>query len=73
MAFHWTPARMDLLERAAQSGRRVAVTRQGTEYVIEARRIEAIGNREVLIGRLPMTGEEKRFELDRIEAFQVIS
>lgn len=73
MAFHWTPALMDQLERAALLGRRVVVVRQGNEYIVEARRIEAVGNREVLIGVIPMTGEEHRFELDRIEAFQVIA
>jgi hypothetical protein len=63
---------MDQLERAARDGLRVAVSRSGNEYVVVARRIEISGSREVLVGVLPMTGEEKRFELDRIEAFQVI-
>jgi hypothetical protein len=63
---------MDQLERAARDGLRVAVVRRGNEYVVVARRIEISGSREVLVGVLPITGEEKRFELDRIEAFQVI-
>jgi hypothetical protein len=63
---------MDQLERAARDGLRVAVVQRGNEYVVQARRIEASGTREVLVGVLPITGEEKRFELDRIEAFQVI-
>lgn len=64
---------MDQLERAARDGRRVAVVRQGTEYVVRARRLETAGAREVLIGVVQMTGEEKRFELDRVEGFQVLS
>lgn len=68
----WTPARLDQLERAARDGRRVAVVRRGTEYVVTARRIETRGAREALVGFLPMTGEELIFELGDLEAFQVL-
>ena len=63
---------MDQLERAARDGRRVAIVRRGTEYVIVARRIEITGSGERLIGILPMTGDEMAFELGQVEAFQVI-
>lgn len=68
----WTPERMNQLERAARAGLRVALTRRGTEYVVVARRVQAIGNQEALIGFLPMTGEELRFRLDDLDAFQVL-
>lgn len=64
---------MDQLERAARDGLRVALVRQGTEYVVRARRIETAGRREILVAVVQMTGEEKRFELDRVEAFQVLA
>ena len=63
---------MDELERATRDGRRVALVRGGNEYVVLARRLETRGSRDVLVGVVPITGEERRFELDRIEAFQVL-
>lgn len=72
-SFRWTPASMDQLERAARDRRRVMVVRRGTEYIVEARRVQADGRREVLIGFLPMTGEELRFDLAEVDEFQVIA
>ncbi len=72
-SFRWTPARMDQLERAARDRRRVVVVRRGTEYVVEARRVVVEGPREVLVGFLPMTGEELSFDLADVDEFQVIA
>jgi hypothetical protein len=63
---------MDQLERAARDGRRVALTRRGTEYVVVAQRVTSLGQYHALIGWLPMTGEELTFRLDEMESFQVI-
>jgi len=68
----WTADRMDQLESAARRGARVALTRRGSEYVVVALRVAAVGRHEALVGRLPMTGEELEFRLDEIEWFQVI-
>lgn len=68
----WTADRMDQLERAARTGRRVALSRRGTEYVVVAMRIASMGRHEALVGRLPMTGEEMVFRLDEIDAMQVV-
>lgn len=73
MPFHWSPARMDQLERAARDGRRVALTRRGTEYIVVARRVEIGARGERLIGVLPMTGDEMSFELSHVESFEVVS
>ena len=70
--FRWTTDRMDQLERAARDGRRVALTRRGTEYVVVAQRVTSIDQHDALIGWLPMTGEELTFRLDEMESFQVI-
>jgi uncharacterized protein with PhoU and TrkA domain len=72
MPIRWTADRMDQLENAARRGHRVALTRRGTEYVVVALRITSAGRHDVLIGRLPMTGEELTFRLDHIDSFQVI-
>lgn len=69
----WTPERMNQLERAARDGRRVVLMRRGTEYIVVARRLVHAGGQESLVGYLPMTGEELRFELEDLDAFQVLA
>ena len=73
MDLRWTPERLDQLESAVRSGRRVALTRRGSEFVVIARRLESDGHHEALIGVLPMTGEELRFVLTEVERFQVLT
>ncbi len=63
---------MDQLEHAAREGQRVALSRRGTEFIVVALRVTSVGRHEVLIGRLPMTGEDLTFRLDQIDSFQVI-
>lgn len=62
---------MEQLEHAARTGRRVVLVRRGTEYVVIARRLLHHG-RETLVGYLPMTGDELRFELEDLDDFQVL-
>jgi hypothetical protein len=68
----WTPERMEQLERAARLNQRVVLKRRGTEYVVVAKRILVKSGSEALVGFLPMTGEELRFELGEIDEFQAI-
>jgi uncharacterized protein with PhoU and TrkA domain len=63
---------MNQLEHAALRGQRVAVSRRGSEYVVVALRVTTQDRHDVLIGRLPMTGEEIAFRLDQIDGFQVV-
>jgi len=63
---------MDQLEHAARNARRVALMRRGTEFIVVALRVATEGRHEVLVGRLPMTGEELTFNLDEIDAMQVL-
>lgn len=72
MTLRWTPERLDRLERAVRLGRRVALVRRGTEYVVVALRLATLGRRESLIARLPMTGEELEFALEEIDHFEVL-
>lgn len=72
MAVRWTPERLDQLERAVRDGRRVALNRRGTEYIVTAVRLTTVQNKEAFIGRLPMTGEEMVFMLGDLEHFQVV-
>ncbi len=68
----WSPERLDQLERAVRDGRRVVVSRRGTEYIVIAVRLTTERSRDALVGRLPMTGDEVVFVLDEVEAFQVV-
>jgi hypothetical protein len=68
----WTAERMDQIENAARRGQRVALSRRGTEFVVVALRVTTQDRHDVLIGRLPMTGEELTFRLDQIDSFQVV-
>jgi uncharacterized protein with PhoU and TrkA domain len=63
---------MDQLEHAARNGRRVAIMRRGTEYIVVALRVTSTSRHDVLVGLLPMTGEELIFHLDEIDAMQVL-
>jgi hypothetical protein len=63
---------MDQLENAARRGLRVALSRRGSEYVVVAQRVTTVGRDDILVGWLPMTGEELTFRLEDIESFQVI-
>ena len=63
---------MDLLERAGRENRRVSIHRRGTEFVVIAVRITSVKQRDALIGRLPMTGEELTFVLEDLDGFQVV-
>ena len=69
----WTPERMEQLERATLEGKRVVLRRRGTEYVVVARRLFHEGQRDALIGMVPMTGEEQRFLLEELDEFHVLS
>jgi hypothetical protein len=69
----WTPERLDQLEHAARNGLRVALSRRGSEYVVTALRMTTTGNRDALVGKLPMTGEEMTFLLEEIEELQVLT
>jgi len=64
---------MEQLERAARQGLRVMLMRRGTEYVVVARRLVHHGPGEALVGYMPMTGEELRFELSDLDEFQVLA
>jgi hypothetical protein len=68
----WTADRMDQLESAARRSQRVALSRRGTEYIVVALRVTNREGRDVLVGRLPMTGEDLTFRLDEIDSFQVV-
>jgi hypothetical protein len=68
----WNATRLDQLESAVRRGKRVSLLRRGSEYVVTAIRLTSRGNRDALVGRLPMTGEELEFLLDELDEFEVV-
>lgn len=68
----WTPQRMEQLERATRLNQRVVLMRRGTEFIVVAQRLVHHGGQEALVGLLPMTGEELRFDLEDLDDFQVL-
>lgn len=71
-AIRWTPARMTALERAVDRRSRVVLSRRGNEYVVVAHRLKTFGREDVLVGRVPITGELMEFELSTLESFHVL-
>jgi hypothetical protein len=72
VSIRWSAERYDQLESAARRGKRVALVRRGTEYIVIAIAVRSEDSMESLIGRLPMTGEELAFVLDDLESFQIL-
>jgi hypothetical protein len=66
------PERLDQLERAVRDRRRVALSRRGSEFIVVAVAVRSNGRQDVLVGHLPMTGEELEFVLEEIDWFQVV-
>lgn len=62
----------DALERALIDGRRIAVYRRGTEYVVIPTRLRITGGREALEARHPTTGDRITLWLDEVDAIEVV-
>jgi hypothetical protein len=62
----------EALERAIVDGRRVAIYRRGTEYVVTPRALTLREGREVIDAVHPTTGEPMPFYLDELDDIQVI-
>lgn len=67
----WKPADVDRLERAILRETRVQISRRGTEYVLVPRALRSEGATDVLIATT-VHGDDLRFRLDEIEAFDVL-
>lgn len=62
----------DALERAVADGRRIAVYRRGTEYVVVPRRLRLVGGREAVDAVHPTTGDKITLWLDEIDSIEVV-
>ena len=63
----------DALEEAILAGRRIAVRRRGTEYVVIPIELRISGRRETIEARNPTTGDLMTIFLDDVDAFDIIA
>jgi hypothetical protein len=62
----------DALERAITDGRRIAVFRRGTEFVVVPTRLRTSGGREALEATHPTTGDHLTLYIDEIDGIEVV-
>ncbi|MEP6622401.1 MAG: hypothetical protein ABJE47_23965 [bacterium] len=65
-------AQYDALERAIADGRRLAVWRRGTEFMIVVDRLLVAGGREALETHHPTTGDKLTLYIDELEGIEVV-
>src|SRR6185437_5342192 len=67
-----THTQYDELERAITDGRRVAVWRRGTEYVVIPLRLRIVDGHEEITARHPTTGEDIVLRLDEMDSMEPV-
>ena len=67
-----THSQYEVLEHAIANRHRVAVTRQGIEYVVVPDRLTTITGREMLDARHPSTGERMTLALDDLSTVELV-
>jgi hypothetical protein len=67
-----THQQYEQLERAVADGRRIAVHRRGTEYIVVPARLSMREGREAIEANNPTTGDRMTLYLDELDAFEVV-
>lgn len=67
-----THKQYDILERAIQTGRRIAAFRRGTEFVVVPTSLRMISGREAVQATHPTTGDQITLYLDELDSFEVV-
>ena len=67
-----THQQYEQLERAVADGRRIAVQRRGTEYVVLPNRLVIRDGREMIEASNPTTGDHLTLYLDELDAIEVV-
>jgi hypothetical protein len=68
----FTNAHYDLVERAVARGTRIAVFRQGREFIVVPLVLASRNGREAIETRHPMTGHDLTIYLDEIERLEPV-
>ena len=67
-----THSQYDALERAITDGRRIAVYRRGTEFLVIPRRLRVTDGREAVDAVHPTTGDSMTLYIDEIDSIEVV-
>lgn len=67
-----THRQYDQLESAVLHGRRIAVLRRGTEFIVIPLRLRLTSGREAIEARHPTTGDHLTLYLDELDAIEVV-
>lgn len=67
-----THLQYDALERAITSGRRIAVYRRGTEYVVIPTQLSLVNGRESISALHPTTGDRITLYIDEVDSIDVV-
>jgi hypothetical protein len=67
-----THQQYELLERAVADGRRIAVNRRGTEYIVVPSGLAIRNGREAIEASNPTTGDRLTLYLDELDAFEIV-
>jgi hypothetical protein len=67
-----TTRQYDALERAITEGRRIAVYRRGTEFIVIPTQLRLSAGREALEATHPTPGEQLTLFLDDLESIEVV-
>jgi hypothetical protein len=62
----------DALERAITDGRRVAVFRRGSEFLVIPERLVLRSSRECIEARHPTTGDHLTLWIDEVDAMEIV-
>ncbi len=65
-------AEYDLLERAITDGRRLALRRRGTEYLVIPERLHIVAHREQVVARHPSTGHRLELFVDELDGVEAV-
>lgn len=67
-----TTAQYDALERAITDGRRIAVYRRGTEFVVVPTEIRTRAGRETIETVHPTTGDRMTLYIDELDSLEAL-
>ncbi len=67
-----THLQYDALERAITDGRRIAVYRRGTEYLVVPTGLQLVDGRESISTVHPTTGERISLFIDEVDSIDVV-
>ena len=67
-----THAQYEAVERAIVDGRRIVVSRRGTEYVVVPQQLRTVAGREVIDTLHPTTGDRLTLYLDELDTVEPV-